>query len=146
MDDVGWTSAIAIGVGAVSLAAAIVGVLLRRTTGLTGTHRLRTMARLAAVAVWGVLPPRWAVASTAAGLLAFAGTLAAGVVVTVLIVRAIPPEVPHPTEAYEGFGDGMMALVRFCLGAGLSLIVACVVGVVTGSWVAARLGTGGALR
>jgi hypothetical protein len=142
VDDVGLTSAIALGVGAVSLAAAAIGVLLRRTQGATGIRRTRLMARLAAAALWGVFPPRWAVAAVTAGLLAFAGTLAAGLAVTVLIVRAIPPAVPNPTEAYEGFGDAMMAQFRFCMGAGLSLLVACITGCMTGDWAASRWGRG----
>jgi hypothetical protein len=141
MDDVGRASAIALSVGAGSLAVAIVVVLLRRTQGVTGTRRISMMARLAASAVRGVLPPRWVVTSMAAGLLAFAGTLAAGVAVTILIERAIPPEVPNPTEVYEGFGDWMSAVLRIFIGAGLSLVVACIVGFVTAAWVASRWGT-----
>jgi hypothetical protein len=137
--DYAWlASAILLSVGAVALAAAGVELLRRRTADLTGARRLCAMRRLVAVAVWSVLPPRWAVASVTAGFLAFVGTLATGVLVTVLIVRAIPPEVPHPTEAHEGFGDAMMALVRFCFGAGLSFLVACIVGLVTKSSLASR--------
>lgn len=142
MDDAGRASAIALGVGTVSLTAAAVGVLLRRTTGVAGTRRVHTMALLAAAEVWGVFPSRWVVASVAAGLLAFAGTLAAGLAVTLLIVRAIPPEVPHPTEAYEGFGDAMTALFRFYLGAVLSLLVASAAGLLAGNRVASRWGGG----
>ena len=139
----GQASAIALSISAVSLAAAAVGVLLRRTAGRTGIQRLRTMARLTIAAVWGVLPPQWAVASVAAGLLAFVATLAVGVVVTVVIVRVMPRQVPNPTEAYEGIGDALMAEAVLSLGAGLSFVAACIVGVVTGSWMTARWVTGG---
>lgn len=142
MGDTGPAAAIALGIGAVSLLAAAVGTLLHRTTGLTGARRLRVMARLAAAAAWGVLPARQTVAAWAAGLVALAGTLVAGVAVTVLVVRMIPPDVPNPTEAYEGFGDALAALVRFYAGAVLSFVAACVVGVVTGDRVASRWSAG----
>src|SRR5581483_5588079 len=119
MDDAGRASTVALGVGAVALVAAGVGVLLRRTRGMPAGRRARAMTRLAAEAAWGVLPSRGFVVAAAAGLLAFAVTLAAGLVVTVLVVRAIPPEVPHPTEASGGFGDAMLALIRVYIGAGL---------------------------
>lgn len=80
---------------------------------------------------------RWLGALTA-GLLAFVGSWVTGVVVTVLVIRQIPPEVPHPTEAYEGFGDAMRALVLFYLGAGMAFLVAVVVGVAVSTWVAYR--------
>jgi len=70
-----------------------------------------------------------------AGLVAFGATLAAGVLVTYWVVRAIPPEVPHPTEAYEGFGDAMTAASRFFLGAGASFVFAAVIGFVVAAWV-----------
>lgn len=141
MENTGRTSAIALCVGTVALAAAAVEVLFRRTTGMTGARRFRMMYRLVATAVRTTFPSRCAVASVAAGLFAFAGTLVAGIAVTVLIVRAIPPEVPNPTEAYEGIGDAMLAQFWFYLGGGVSLFVACSVGVVTGSWVASRWST-----
>jgi hypothetical protein len=55
---------------------------------------------------------------------AFLGSLAFGLMVTVLVVRAIPPEAPHPTEAYEGFGDAVTALFGLFIGAVLSILVA----------------------
>jgi flagellar biosynthesis protein FliR len=55
---------------------------------------------------------------------AFFGSLAFGLVVTVLVVRAIPPEVPHPTEAYEGFGDAVTTLFNLIIGAALSILAA----------------------
>jgi hypothetical protein len=67
--------------------------------------------------------------------LAFVGTLALGLVVTVLVVRSMR-EVPHPTEAYEGFGDAAVALLRLLFGAGLSILIA----LFTGIFVAVRVG------
>ena len=110
--------------------------LLRQTRGVSPARRVWLMLGLAGSAVWGVLPPSWAVASLVAGLFAFAGSLVTGLVVTALIVRAIPPEVAHPTEAYEGFGDAIMAIFRFAVGAALSVCVAFVVGLLTGERVA----------
>jgi len=98
------------------------------------------MAHLAWSGFVSVLPPRWVVISVVAGLLSFVGTLLVGLVVTILIIRAIPPDVPNPTEAYEGFGDAIKAMTYFGLGASLSLIIAGVVGMLVGEWVASRQG------
>ena len=70
----------------------------------------------------------------AACLLTFLG----GIGTTVLIERSIPPEVPNPTEAHEGFGDFIMAVVRFVLGVAVSLVAAVVAGVIASSLLAAR--------
>ena len=94
------------------------------------------MTRVATAVVWNLLPPRWAVASMVVGLLAFALTLATGLAVTILILLAIPPQVPHPTEAYEGFGDAVTALLRLILGASVSILVALIAGISSGIWVA----------
>jgi uncharacterized membrane protein len=96
------------------------------------------MARLTCSAVWNVLPRRWAVASAAAGLVACMGSLLVGLALTALVVWAIPPAVPHPTEAYEGIGDALMAQLCFGIGAALSLSMALVIGIVVGQWVASR--------
>jgi hypothetical protein len=48
---------------------------------------------------------------------------------TVLVVRAIPPEVPHPTEAYEGFGDAVTSLTYLFFGVVLSILVALFTGI-----------------
>ncbi len=80
---------------------------------------------------------RWLWAVTA-GLLAFFGSWIGGVVAVVLAIRQIPPDVPHPTEAYEGFGDAMRAVFLFYLGTGLSFLVATVVGMAISVWVAYR--------
>ena len=129
-------SVVALSAGLAALGTTALLALLQRTRGVSPGRRVRLMSRLAALAVWSVLPPRWAVASLAAGLLAFAGSLLAGLVVTILIVRAIPPEMSHPTEAYEGFGDALLAMFRFVIGATLSVSVAIVVGLLTGGQVA----------
>jgi hypothetical protein len=60
-------------------------------------------------------------------VLAFLGTLVLGLVVTVLVVRSIPPEVPHPTEAYEGFGDAVTAAIHLFIGTLLSFLIALIV-------------------
>lgn len=67
----------------------------------------------------------WAVT---AGALAFVATWAAGVAVTILVVLAL---LPNRAEAYEGFGDGVLAL--FLAGAGA--VVSCFGGVVVGATV-----------
>ena len=77
----------------------------------------------------------WAVT---AGLLAFVGSWLAGVVVVVLAIRQIPPDVPHPKEAYEGFGDALRVVFLFYLGVGLSFLVAVMVGVTVSVWLAYR--------
>jgi hypothetical protein len=140
MDDLAQASAIGLGLGVGLLAVAGVISLLRRTRGLTGTRRVAMIARLIASAPRGLVPPQWLVASMAAGLIAFICTFTAGVTVTVLIIRAIPPDEPNPTEAYEGFGDAVEALFRFFWGSGLSLLAACVVGLYTVTSVARRWG------
>lgn len=80
---------------------------------------------------------RWLWAVTV-GLLAFLASWFVGVAVVVLIIRLIPPDVPHPTEAYEGIGDYYRAMFLFYLGTGLSFLVAVVVGVAVSMWVAYR--------
>jgi hypothetical protein len=134
----------ALGVGAAALAAAAVVALLRRTRGVPPARRVHLITRLAGSAIWSVLPPRWGVVSVAAGALAFAGSLFAGLVVTLLVVLAIPPEVPHPTEAYEGIGDALMAMFYFGIGAMLSLCVAFSVGIAAGAHVASQWRRGAA--
>ena len=129
-------SSVALAMGFSTLMTAAWITLLRRTRGVPPGRRIRLMLRLVGSAMSCVLPPRWAVASLAAGLLAFAGTLLAGLAVTIVIVRAIPPEAAHPTEAYEGFGDALMSLIRFVIGVTLSVSVAIVVGLLTGQSVA----------
>jgi hypothetical protein len=74
---------------------------------------------------------------TVAGLLAFLGSLVLGLVVTVLAIRPIPPEHPNPTEAYEGFGDYLQAKFWFEMGAGLSFVVAVLIGLMVAAWVMA---------
>ena len=58
-----------------------------------------------------------------AGTLAFLPCMGLGLVLTVLIVCTIPPKVPNPTEAYEGFGDAMMAIFYLAVGAAISLLL-----------------------
>ena len=65
-------------------------------------------------------------------------TFVAGIGTTVLIERSIPPEVPNPTEAHEGFGDFIMAVARFFLGVAASLVAAVVAGAIVSSRLAAR--------
>lgn len=77
-------------------------------------------------------------ASVAVGFLAFAASLAAGLAATVLVISFIPPTVPHPTEAYEGVGDALMAQLYLAAGGGVSLLVASVVGMVAGDRAASR--------
>jgi hypothetical protein len=97
------------------------------------------MARLAGSAVWGVAPSRRTVIAVAVGLFAFVGSWAAGLLATVVLVWAIAPEVPNPTEAYEGFGDAVRTLFLFGVGAVLSLCAALVIGLMAGERVASRL-------
>jgi hypothetical protein len=52
------------------------------------------------------------------------GTSALGLLVTVVVVRSVPPEVPHPTEAYEGFGDAVMAPFHMFVGVVVSILIA----------------------
>jgi hypothetical protein len=63
-----------------------------------------------------------------AGLSGFLGSLVHGLALTVLVVRSIPPEVPNPTEAYEGFGDAMMRMIWLHLGSGASFLLALMIG------------------
>jgi hypothetical protein len=63
-----------------------------------------------------------------AGFLAFLGSAVLGLAVTVLVVRSIAPEVPKPTEAYQGFGDYVLTLFWFHIGAGLSFVAAVGIG------------------
>jgi len=96
MDDTTTLSAIALGTGVAFLLAAAVAVLLRRTQGVPPARRLRLIASLARSAVASSLPSRWIVVSAAAGVFAFLGSLLAGLVVAILIVRAIPRAIPCP--------------------------------------------------
>jgi hypothetical protein len=73
-----------------------------------------------------------------AATLAFFGSLALGLALTILIVRLIPATVPNPTEAYEGFGDAIMAENYLLIGVGLSLIGSISVAAAVGSLVARR--------
>jgi Na+/proline symporter len=68
-------------------------------------------------------------------ILAFLGSLALGLAATILIVRAISPTVPHPTEANEAFANGIEALMRFVFGAIVSFVAAFLIAAV----VAARV-------
>jgi hypothetical protein len=95
------------------------------------------MAWLASSTVWSIAPSRRTVAVVVAGVLAFAGSWAVGLLATVGLVLAIRPEVP-PTEAYEGFGDAVRALFFFGVGAVLSLCVALVLGLMVGERMALR--------
>ncbi|MGH7169693.1 MAG: hypothetical protein ACRELF_00775 [Gemmataceae bacterium] len=58
-----------------------------------------------------------------AGALAFLPCMAFGLVLTVLVVGAVPPKVPNPTEAYEGFGETMTAFFYLAVGAAISLLI-----------------------
>lgn len=138
MDEANRGSVIAFGVGAAALAAASIAALLIRTRGEPAARRVGLMARLAWSAVWSVLPSRRSVAGVVAGALTSAVSLAVGLVATVLIVRGIPPDVPNPTEAYEGFGDAARAMFLFWVGAALSECAAIVTELVVGAWVASR--------
>jgi hypothetical protein len=73
-----------------------------------------------------------------AGFLAFLISLGILLGITILIVRAIPPRVPNPTEAYEGFGDAMIAGHYFLVGSLLSLPVAASIGATVAVWVVHR--------
>lgn len=73
-----------------------------------------------------------------AGALAFLGSLGLGLALTVLVVRAIPPKVPNPTEAYEGFGDAVMASFELAVGAALSLVVSMIFAAAVAARVAGR--------
>src|SRR4051794_40482451 len=68
---------------------------------------------------------RWVVAVTV-GALAFAGTWAAPV--GVILVVVMPVVAPPRREAYEGFGEGMLALLLLGTGALASFVPAVVVG------------------
>jgi len=59
---------------------------------------------------------------------------------TVVVVRSIPPLVPHPTEAYEGFGDALATECRLVAGGALSVMVSLVVAGVVGAWFARQGG------
>jgi hypothetical protein len=67
--------------------------------------------------------------------LAFLGVLALGLAATILVVRAIPPTVPQPTEANEAFANGIDALMHFIAGAIGSFAAAFFIGIL----VAARV-------
>lgn len=136
MGDVSGASRIALSVGGAALVAAGVVALLHRTRGAPPIRRMVLMAGLACSAAGSALPSRQVVAAVTAGGLAFAGSLTVGLGITVLVIWAIPPEVPNPTEAYEGFGDAVRALGLFGLGVILSLCAAVGVGFVVGERVA----------
>jgi hypothetical protein len=63
-------------------------------------------------------------------VLAFLGNWILGIVVTVLVIRQIPPEVPNPEEAYEGIGDYFRGQVLFNLGTYFSFIAAGMAGLI----------------
>jgi hypothetical protein len=73
-------------------------------------------------------------------VLAFLGSLALGLALTVVVIRSIPPEVPNPTEAYEGFGDAVMAMVLLVFGAVVSILVALVVAIIVAVRVNGKVG------
>jgi hypothetical protein len=83
-------------------------------------------------------PARGRLWAMTAGLLTFLASRAAGVGITILVVRSIPPKVAHPTEVYEGIEDYFDALFRFGLGVVLSFGAAVVVGVVVSTRIACR--------
>jgi hypothetical protein len=148
MNNTAQISAIACAFGAVSLLAATVAVLLQRTQSVPPKLRVYVMARLACLAVWNVLPPKWAVVSVVAGLLAWIGSWLVGVATTVLIVWLILPTmpdldeahtVPQPIEAaYEGAGFALMALCGLFIGVSLSFYIAPIIGMKVGKRVASR--------
>ncbi|VTR97845.1 unnamed protein product [Gemmata massiliana] len=70
---------------------------------------------------------RWLWAATV-GALVFLVSWGIGIGGTLLIIRAVPADVPNPTEPREGLGDAMTAMFLFCLGVVLSFFPAAVVG------------------
>jgi len=58
-----------------------------------------------------------------AGTLAFLFCIGLGLTLTVLVIDTISPKVPNPTEAYEGFGETMMAVFYLAVGAAISLLI-----------------------
>src|SRR5580704_9034432 len=73
-----------------------------------------------------------------AGLVTYLVTAAAGLIVTVWIVRSIPPEVPNPTEAFEALGDAINAMFYFMAGLVVSQFVASGLAFVAAAAVASR--------
>lgn len=140
MDDLDRFSEIALYIGAASLACAGVSALFRQTRNVPAPRRIVAMAQLVVSTVWSFVPSRCALASTAAGFLAFAGTLVVGLALTILILCLIPRSVKHPTEAYEGIGDAIIAMLCLGFGAVISLCVALVVGLIAGERAAFRRG------
>jgi hypothetical protein len=127
------------GVAVGTVLAAVSLTLLNRTRGFPARQRVMAMGHLVGVALKAALPPRWLVGSLAAGFSAFAGVFLLGAFVTLTVVRLIPMEVPHPTEAYEGFGDYMRKMIYFWMGISVSTIVAGWVGGGVGIWTGLRL-------
>jgi hypothetical protein len=137
-DKANQAAAIALILGAVLFVAAATAALLRQTRNVPTARRLRLMAHIAYIGVLNVLPSRRAMAAPAGALLAFLGALLVGLTATVIIVRLIPPEVPNPTEAYEGIGDFVRAVFFLGIGALASLIAALFVGIAIGLRIAKR--------
>lgn len=128
----------ALSVGAAALVAAASVSLVGKTRGVPAHRRLGAMAHVSAAAVRAALPSQRIVVPILAGFLGFLGSFVAGVVITVFIVWLIPPDVPHPTEAYEGFGDALRAMMIFGFGAVMSFIIAIPIGCQIGLRVSSR--------
>lgn len=139
MDHSDRFSEIAFYIGAASLAGAVVTALFRRTEDVPAERRASAMARLAVSILWGSVPSRCAVASIAAGLLTFAGTLVVGLALTILVLCFVPRSVQNPIEAYEGIGDAISYILSLGVGAIIAMLVAPIVGLIAGERVALRL-------
>lgn len=58
--------------------------------------------------------------------------------VVVLVIRMIPLDAPHATEAYESMGDAFRNLCILMGGAALSLCIAILAGCLAGQWRASK--------
>ena len=130
------TALLGVSVAAVTLTAAAILAILRRTRGLSATQRMDFVAGRGASALVRALPA----VGPVVGLIVFVWAAVIGVAVTTLIVRAISPQGPRPAEASLLIGDTVLTLYPLILGLGLSLCVAVAAGLMAAKRVTAWRG------
>jgi hypothetical protein len=96
------------------------------------------MLRYTLLAVWSILPPRWFLAAASAGTYVFFSVFFTCMTVVVVVIRMIPLDAPHATEAYDSMGDAYRNCCILTGGAALSFWIALVVGSLAGQWRASR--------
>jgi hypothetical protein len=138
MDETKLVSVISLCLGIALSIAVVVAALLRQTRGVPIARRPRLMVLLACSAIVHVLYRR-NVAAVVVGFLAFVGSLCVGLAATFCVIWATSPEYSHPTEAYETFGDYVIAMEKLACGATVAFSIAGIVGFAVG----VRIASGG---